>query len=118
LFILPLLRAPRVHGELLKLGILVSERTVSRILRTIPRPPSQTWKTSFRNPVGQIVAVDFFTIPTIRMKVLFVFLVFEHRRRKVLHFGVTENPTAEWAAQQMVEAYSERQCAALSAPGS
>jgi putative transposase len=104
----PLWRAPRIHGELQKLGIEVSERTVSRILRTIKRPPSQSWKTFLRNHIGEIVAIDFFTVPTIRLRVLFVFLVIEHHRRKVLHFGVTEHPTAEWAAQQVVEAFSEQ----------
>jgi putative transposase len=100
-------RAPRIHGELQKLGIEVSERTVSRILRTVKRPPSQTWKTFLNNHIGEIVAVDFFTVPTIRLRVLFVFLVIEHQRRKILHFGITEHPTAEWAAQQVVEAFSE-----------
>jgi putative transposase len=104
----PSWRAPRVHGELKKLGIEVSERTVSRILRTIRRPPSQSWRNFLQNHVGEIVAIDFFTVPTIRLRVLFVFLVIEHQRRKVLHFGVTEHPTAEWAAQQVVEAFSER----------
>jgi putative transposase len=104
----PLWRAPRIHGELLKLGLEVSERTVSRVLRTVKRPPSQTWRTFLRNHIEEIVAVDFFTVPTIRLRVLFVFLVIEHQRRKVLSFGVTEHPTAEWTAQQMVEAFSER----------
>jgi putative transposase len=95
----PLWRAPRIHGELKMLGIAISERTVSRILRTIrPRPPSQTWQTFLRNHLGQIVSVDFFTVPTIRLQVLFVFLVLEHRRRKVLHFNVTDHPTSEWVA--------------------
>jgi putative transposase len=101
-------RAPRIHGELLKLGIEVSERTVSRILRTIERPPSQTWKTFLKNHIGEIVAADFFTVPTVRMRVLFVFLVLGHGRRKVLHFAVTEHPTAEWAGQQVVEAFANR----------
>jgi putative transposase len=104
----PLWRAPRIHGELQKLGVEVSERTVSRILRTIKRPPSQSWKTLLQNHIGDIVAIDFFTVPTIRLRVLFVFLVIEHKRRRVLHFGVTEHPTAEWASQQVVEAFSER----------
>jgi putative transposase len=104
----PLWRAPRIHGELRMLGIEVSERTVSRILRTVKRPPSQTWNTFLKNHIGEIAAIDFFTVPTIRLRVLFVFLVIEHQRRKVLHFGVTEHPTAEWAAQQIVEAFSER----------
>jgi transposase InsO family protein len=101
-------RAPRIHGELLKLGIEVSERTVSRILQTIERPPSQTWKTFLKNHIGETVAADFFTVPTVRMQVLFVFLVIGHRRRKVLHFAVTKHPTAEWAGQQVVEAFANR----------
>jgi len=76
------------------LGITISERTVSRILRSIPRPPFQTWKTFLRNHLGQIVSVDFFTVSTIRLRVLFVFLALEHRRREVLHFNVTEHPTS------------------------
>ena len=104
----PLWRAPRIHGELLKLGIDVSERTVSRVLRTVKRPPSQTWKTFLQNHIGEIVATDFFTVPSVSLRVIFVFLVLEHQRRKVLHFGVTEHPTAEWAAQQIVEAFANR----------
>src|SRR5215472_11206010 len=89
----PLWRAPRLHGELQMLGIEISERTVSRILREWPRPPSQTWKTFLRNHIGQMVSIDFFTVPTVTMRVLlFVFLVLEHRRRQVLHFNVTEHP--------------------------
>ena len=88
-------RAPRIHGELQKLGIVVSERTVSRILRTIKRPPSQTWRTFLQNHLGEIIAVDFFTVPTIRLRVLFVFLLIEPQRRRVIHFGITEHPTAE-----------------------
>ena len=105
----PLWRAPRIHGELKMLGIEIWERTVSRILRAIPRPPSQTWKTFLQNHVGQIVSVDFFTVPTIRLRVLFVFLVLEHHRRRVLHFNVTDHPTAAWVAQQMVEAFADRE---------
>jgi len=104
----PLWRAPRIHGELLKLGIAISERTVSRILRTITRPSSQTWKTFLNNHIGEIVSIDFFTVPTASLRVLFVFLILEHKRRRVLQFGVTEHPTAEWAAQQLVEAFAYR----------
>jgi putative transposase len=57
----------------------------------------------------EIIAVDFFTVPTVRMRVLFVFIVLAHQRRRVLHFGVTEHPTSEWAAQQVVEAFAERE---------
>jgi putative transposase len=104
----PLWRAPRIHGELLKLGIASSERTVSRILRTVKRPPSQTWKTFLTNHVGEIVSINFFTVPTANLRILFVFLVLEHKRRGVLHFGVTEHPTAQWAGQQVVEAFADR----------
>ena len=91
------------------LGISISERTVSRILRAVPRPPSQTWKTFLHNHLGQIVSVDFFTVPTIRLRMMFVFLILEHRRREVLHFNVTEHPTSAWVAQQMVEAFADRE---------
>jgi putative transposase len=104
----PLWRAPRIHGELKMLGVAISERTVSRILRRFRRPPSQTWKTFLHNHLGQMVSIDFFTVPTITMKVLFVFVVLEHRRRQVLHFNVSEHPTAAWTSQQIVEAFAER----------
>lgn len=104
----PLWRAPRIHGELLKLGIGISERTVSRILRTLKLPPSQTWKTFLENHMGEMVATDFFTVPAVRMRVFFVFLILEHTRRRVLGFAVTEHPTAEWTGQQMVEAFQDR----------
>jgi len=94
-------QAPRIHGELKMLGITISERTVSRILGTIRRPPYQTWRTFLRNHLNQTVSVDFFTVPTIRLRVLFVFFVLEHRRREVLHFNVTEHPTSAWVAQQI-----------------
>ena len=104
----PLWRAPRMHGELKMLGIEISERTVSRLLRKLPRRPSQTWKTFLHNHLGQMVSIDFFTVPTITMKVLFVFLVLEHRRREVLHFNVTEHPSAAWTSQQIVEAFAHQ----------
>src|SRR5436190_14176897 len=105
----PLWRAPRIHGEIKMLGIAISERTVSRILRGLTRPPpNQTWRTFLHNHVGQMVSIDFFTVPTITLKVLFVFILLEHDRRKVLHFNVTEHPTAAWTAQQIVEAFADR----------
>jgi hypothetical protein len=73
----PLWRAPRIHGELKMLGIAISERTVSRILRRLPQPPSQTWKTFLHNHLSQMVSIDFFTVPTLTLKVLFVFTVLE-----------------------------------------
>ena len=105
----PLWRAPRIHGELKMPGIAISERTVSRILRKLRRPLNQTWKTFLHNHVGQIVSTGFFTVPTFTMKVLFEFIVLEHGRRKVLHFDVTEHPTATWTAQQIVEAFADRE---------
>src|SRR5262249_25146642 len=90
----PLWRAPRIHGELKMLGIDISERTVSRIIRSLRRPPSQTWKTFLHNHLYQTVSMDFFTVPTITLRVLFVFMVLEHGRRRVLHFNVTDQPTA------------------------
>ena len=74
----PLWRAPRIHGELKMLGIAVSERTVSGLLRSVRRPPTQTWKTFLHNHLGQLVSIDFFTVPTVTMKVLFVFILFSY----------------------------------------
>ena len=107
----PLWRAPRIHGELKMLGIAISERTVSRILHRLRRPPNQTWRTFLRNHVGQIVSIGFFTVPTITMRVLFVFILLDHDRRKVLHFNVTEHPTGAWTSQQIVEAFADREAA-------
>ena len=73
----PLWRAPRIHGERKMLGIAISERTVSRILRGLRRPPTQTWKTFLHNHLGQLVSIDFFTVPTVTLRVLFVFIVLE-----------------------------------------
>jgi hypothetical protein len=103
----PLWGAPRIHGELLKLGFEVSERTVSRSMPKKDSKPSQTWMTFVRNHVGQLVSIDFFTVPTIQLRVLYVFIILAHDRRRVLHFKVTEHPTAIWAAQQIVEAFPD-----------
>ncbi|MFT4825607.1 MAG: hypothetical protein ACJAUG_000424 [Halioglobus sp.] len=81
--------APRIHGELLKLGIEISERSVSGIIkRSNPKPPSQGWKTFIKNHMTDMVAVDFLVVPTIRFKMLFVFVVLSHDRRRVIHFGI------------------------------
>jgi putative transposase len=103
----PLWGAPRIHGELLKLGFEISERTVSRLMPKRRKEPSQTWKTFLSNHVAQLVSIDFFTVPTLQLRVLFVFVVLAHQRRRVLHFNVTEHPTAEWTAQQIIEAFPE-----------
>src|SRR5436309_10475370 len=103
----PLWGAPRIHGELQKLGIDVAERTVSRLLPKRRSPSSQTWRTFLTNHVRDLVAIDFFTVPTARLRVLFVFVVLAHDRRRVLHFNVTEHPTAAWTAQQIVDAFPD-----------
>ena len=103
----PFWGAPRVHGELLKLGYEISERTVSRLMPKNDKKPSQTWTTFLRNHVGQMVSIDFFTVATVRLHVLYVFVILAHDRRRVLHFNVTEHPTAVWAAQQIIEAFPE-----------
>ena len=100
----PLWGAPRIHGELLKLGLDVSERTVSRLIPKRRPQPSQTWGTFLANHVQDLVSLDLFTVPTVRLRVLFVLVVLAHHRRRVVHFNVTEHPTAHWTAQQIVEA--------------
>src|SRR5881397_3153692 len=99
--------APRIHGELLKLGIDVAERTVSRLLPKRRIPPSQTWRTFLANHVRDLVSHDFFTVPTVRLRVLFVLVVLAHHRRRVVHFNVTEHPTAHWTAQQIVDTFPD-----------
>jgi putative transposase len=103
----PLWGAPRIHGELLKLGLDVSERTVSRLIPKRRSPPSQTWRTFLTNHVRDLVSVDFFTVPTVRLRVLFVFVVLAHDRRRLLHFNVTEHPTMAWTTQQIVDAFPD-----------
>jgi hypothetical protein len=88
----PLWGAPRIHGELLKLGIDLAERTVSRLMPKRRPQPSQTWRTFLANHVRDLVAIDFFTVPTARLRVLFVLIVLSHHRRRVIHFNVIEQP--------------------------
>ncbi len=102
----PLWEAPRIHGELLKLGIEISERTVSNLMpRRKPTPPSQTWRTFLKNHMINMVSIDFFTVPTAKFRILFVLVILSHSRRRVVHFNVTPNPTAKWTAQQVIEAF-------------
>src|SRR5438876_11910551 len=103
----PLWGAPRIHAELLKLGLDVAERTVSRLIPKRCSPPSQTWRTFLTTHVRDLVSLDFFTVPTARLRVLFVLVVLAHHRRRVLHFNVTEHPTAHWTAQQIVDAFPD-----------
>ena len=97
--------APRIHGELLKLGVDIGETSVSKYLVRRRKPPSQTWRTFLQNHLQSLVSVDFFTVPTIHFQVLHVFLVLAHERRRIVHFAVTAHPTAEWTAHQLREAF-------------
>jgi len=101
----PLWGAPRIHGELLKLGIDIGETSVGKYLVRRRNPPSQTWKTFLENHIKSMVSIDFFTVPTIRFQVLYGFLVLAHNRRQIVHFNVTAHPTAEWTVQQLREAF-------------
>jgi putative transposase len=103
----PLWGAPRIHGELLKLGIDMSERSVSRLMPKDRKPPSQTWRTFLNNHIREMVSIDFLTVPTATFRVLYVIVVLAHNRRRVVHFNVTAHPTAAWTAQQIIEAFPE-----------
>ena len=97
--------APRIHGELLKLGFEIAESTVSKYMIRRRGPPSQTWRTFLRNHAEAIAAIDLCVVPTLTFECLFAFLVVGHGRRQLLWFAVTRHPTAEWLAQQIVEAF-------------
>ena len=102
----PLWGAPRIHGELLKLGIEISERSVSNLMPSRRgKPPSQTWRTFLKNHMYNTVSLDLFTVPTITFKILFVMVILIHERWKVFHFNVTRHPTARWSSRQIVEAF-------------
>ncbi len=105
----PLWGAPRIHGELLKLEITVSQATVARYMVRRRRPPSQTWRTFLANHVTQMMAADFFVVPTITYRLLFVLVILAHHRRRVVHVAVTAHPTAAWTAQQLREAFPKDQ---------
>ena len=100
---------PKIHGELQKLGFVVSERSVARYLRRIRRrgDPAKRWLTFLQNHREVITAFDFFTVPTVTFQLLYGFFVIEHGRRRILHFNVTRRPTAEWVVQQLREAFPE-----------
>jgi putative transposase len=110
----PLWGAPRVHGELQKLGISVSQSTVAKYMRRHPRPPSQTWRTFLTNHARQIMAADLFAVPTITFRVLYVLVIVAHERRRIIHVAVTEYPTAPWTAQQLRNAFPENEAPAIS----
>jgi transposase InsO family protein len=97
--------APRIHGELLKLGINISQATVAKYMVRHAKPPSQAWRTFLKNHTKQLASIDFFTVPTISFRILYVYLVLSHERRHVVHFNVTSHPTAEWTSQQLLHAF-------------
>jgi len=101
----PLWGAPRIHGELLKLGVQVSQATVAKYMARPATRPSQSWRTFLANHVRQIAAADFFVVPTATYRLLFVLVILAHERRRVVHVAVTRHPTAAWTAQQLREAF-------------
>jgi transposase InsO family protein len=100
----PLWGAPRIHGELLKLGIDVGQTTVAKYMAKGRRPPSQGWKTFLRNHADGIASMDLFVVPTISFQLLYGLLILRHRRRELLWLSVTAHPNAEWIARQLTEA--------------
>lgn len=101
----PLWGAPRIHGELLKLGIEISQATVGRYLPWRPRAPSPTWRSFLRNHMHDTAAIDMFVVVTAKFQLLYTLVVLGHERRKVIHFDVTANPTQAWLARQVTEAF-------------
>jgi hypothetical protein len=101
----PLWGAPRIHGELLKLGIDVGQTTVAKYMARRRQPPSQGWKTFLRNHADGIASMDLFVVPTISFRLLYGFLILQHSRRELLWLGVTARPSAHWIARQLTEAY-------------
>jgi len=97
--------SPRIVGELRKLGIEVAKSTVEKYRPRPKKPPSPTWKTFLKNHVQDLVALDCFVVPTVTFRVLFVLVIPAHDRRRIVHFNITEHPTARWTAQQVVEAF-------------
>jgi hypothetical protein len=94
--------APRIHGELMKLGINICESTVQRYMpKKGKRITGQNWKTFLQNHSKDIISIDFLTVPTVNFKLLHVLVIIEHHRRKLIYFNVTKNPTAEWSIQQI-----------------
>jgi transposase InsO family protein len=101
----PLWGAPRIHGELLKLGIDVGQTTVAKYMARGRRPPSQGWKTFLRNHADGVASMDLFVVPTISFRLLYGFLILHHGRREILWIGTTSHPNAEWIARQLTEAF-------------
>ena len=102
--------APRIHGELLKLGIDVGQTSVAKYMARRRRPPSQGWRTFLLNHADGIASIDLFVVPTISFKLLYGLLILRHDRRRILWIGVTRSPTAEWIARQVSEAAGGNRC--------
>jgi transposase InsO family protein len=100
----PLWGAPRIHGELLKLGIDVGQTSVAKYMARRRRPPSQGWRTFLLNHANGIASIDLFVVPTISFRLLYGLLILRHDRRRILWLGITAHPTAEWVARQVTEA--------------
>jgi transposase InsO family protein len=100
----PLWGAPRIQGELLKLGIAVGQTSVAKYMARHRGPPSQNWKTFLRNHADGIASIDLFVVPTLSFRLLYGLLILNHSRRQILWLGVTAHPTAEWIARQLTEA--------------
>ncbi len=101
----PLWGAPRIHGELLKLGIEVAQSSVAKYMIKRRGPPSQGWRTFLRNHAPDIAAMDLFVVPTIGFDLLYAFVIVRLDRRDMVWINVTTNPTAEWIARQITEAF-------------
>jgi transposase InsO family protein len=101
----PLWGAPRIHGELLKLGFEVAQSSVAKYMVKRRRPPSQGWRTFLRNHAQDIAAMDLFVVPTIGFDLLYAFVVVRLDRRDLVWINVTAHPTAEWVARQITEAF-------------
>jgi len=97
--------SPRIVGELAKVGIMVAKSTVEKYRIRTTGSPSPTWRAFLETQVKDLVSIDFFIVPTLRLEVLYVLIVLTHERRRIVHFNVTAHPTAQWTAQQMVEAF-------------
>jgi transposase InsO family protein len=101
----PLWGAPRIVGELHKVGIDLALSTVEKYMVRPLGPSSPSWTTFIRTHAKDMLSIDFFVVPTVKFEILFVFLILAHDRRRVLHLNVTTNPSADWTAQQIVEAF-------------
>src|SRR5205809_3730169 len=105
----PLWGAPRIHGELLKLGIEIGQTTVAKYMARRRQPPSQGWKTFLRNHADGVASMDMFVVPTISFRLLYGFLILQHSRRQLLWLAVTARPSAHWIARPLTEAYGWQQ---------